>query len=85
MPDEFLLKSVVFKLISKEISRAEHEYMNIHSPINAVATALFIRLNWVIFNLQRQEQLGSEKLNIKSVAVVVHLLGMNSESIINTE
>ncbi len=32
MPDAFLLKSVVFKLISKEISRAEHEYMNIHPP-----------------------------------------------------
>ncbi len=32
MPDGFLLKSVVFKLISKEISRAEHEYMNIHPP-----------------------------------------------------
>ncbi len=30
LPDEFLLKSVVFKFISKEISRAEHEYMNIH-------------------------------------------------------
>ena len=29
MPDGFLLKSVVFKLISKEISRAEPEYMNI--------------------------------------------------------
>ena len=40
MPDGFLLKSVVFKLISKEISRAEHEYMNIHPPINALATAL---------------------------------------------
>ena len=26
MPDGFLLKSVVFKFISKEISRAEHEY-----------------------------------------------------------
>ena len=32
MPDGFLLKSVVFKLISKEISWAEHEYMNIHPP-----------------------------------------------------
>ena len=32
MPDGFLLKSVVFKLISKEISRADHEYMNIHPP-----------------------------------------------------
>ena len=32
MPDEFLLKSVVFRLILKEISRAEHEYMNIHPP-----------------------------------------------------
>ena len=40
MPDGFLLKSVVFKLISKEISRADHEYMNIHPPINALATAL---------------------------------------------
>ena len=41
MPNEFLLKSVVFKLISKEISRAEHEYMNIPPPppINALATA----------------------------------------------
>ena len=27
---ECLSKSVVFKFISKEISRAEHEYMNIH-------------------------------------------------------
>ena len=32
MPDKFLLKSVVLKLISKEISRAEHEYMNIPPP-----------------------------------------------------
>ncbi len=44
MPDGSLLKSVVFKLISKEISRAEHEYMNIHPPppppINALATVL---------------------------------------------
>ena len=43
MPDEFLLKSVVFKFISNEISQAEHEYMNIHPPpptINAPATAL---------------------------------------------
>ena len=42
MPDGFLLKSVVFKLISKENSRAEHEYMNIPPPppINALATAL---------------------------------------------
>ncbi len=42
MPDGFLLKSVVFKLISKEISRAEHEYMNIHPPINALGTALIM-------------------------------------------
>jgi hypothetical protein len=33
MPDEFLLKSVVFKLISKDISRAEYEYMNIHPQL----------------------------------------------------
>ena len=30
--DGFLLKSVVFKLFSKEISRAEHEYMNTPPP-----------------------------------------------------
>ena len=43
MPDGFLLKSVVFKFISKEISRAYHEYMNTPpppSPMNALATAL---------------------------------------------
>ncbi len=43
MPDGFLLKSVVFKLISKEISRADHQYMNIQPPsppITALATAL---------------------------------------------
>ncbi len=48
MPDEFLLKSVVFKLISKEISRAEQEYMNIPPPpppaINALAMALAIKV-----------------------------------------
>ncbi len=38
MLDEFLLKSVVFKLILKEISRAEHEY-------NALATALHSKLD----------------------------------------
>ncbi len=32
--------SVVFKFISKEISRAEHEYMNIHPSINALVSAL---------------------------------------------
>ncbi len=32
MPDEFVLKSVVFQFISKEISRDEHEYMIIHPP-----------------------------------------------------
>ena len=31
LPDEFLLKSVVFKFISNEIRRAEHEYTNIHN------------------------------------------------------
>ena len=36
MPDKFLLKSVVFKLISKEISRAEHEYMNIHPLMDVI-------------------------------------------------
>ena len=35
LPDGFLLKSVVFNIISKEICRAEHKYMNIHpTPLN---------------------------------------------------
>ncbi len=34
MPDGFLLKSVAFRLISKEIRRAEHEYKNIPPPPN---------------------------------------------------
>ena len=34
------LVSFEMKLISKEVSRAEPEYMNIHTPINALATAL---------------------------------------------
>ena len=41
MPDGFLLKSFFLKLISKEISRIEHEYMTPPPPpINALATAL---------------------------------------------
>ena len=42
LPDEFHLKSAVIKLISKEIRRAEHEYMNIHPPppINALVSPL---------------------------------------------
>ncbi len=32
LPDGFLLKSVVFKLISNEISGADHEYMSIPPP-----------------------------------------------------
>jgi hypothetical protein len=32
LPDEFLLNFFIFKFISKEIRRAEHEYMNIHPP-----------------------------------------------------
>ncbi len=40
LPDEFLLKSVVFNLISKEISRAEHLYMSIHPPPSPINTDL---------------------------------------------
>ena len=32
LPDEFRLKSVVFKFVSKDIRRVEQEYMNIHPP-----------------------------------------------------
>ena len=36
------LTSFKINFISKETSRAEPEYMNIHPPINVLATALFI-------------------------------------------
>ena len=61
MPDEFLLKSVVFKQISKEISRAEHEYMNIPPPpppINALATALEMLLVIRCFEINYHEHRG---------------------------
>ena len=55
--EKVFIKSVIFKIISKEISRAEHEYMNIHPPppINPLAMALLLNrlgvkldenLNW---------------------------------------
>ena len=45
LPNKFLLKSVVFKFISKEISWVEDKYMNIHTPppppqINTLVSAL---------------------------------------------
>ena len=46
--------SFVLKLISKEISRTEHEYMNIHPPINVLATAL------IQFVSKRRPTLGSK-------------------------
>ena len=53
LPEEFLLKSVVFKFISKEISRADHEHMNIQHPpphpppppINALVRPLSLSSN----------------------------------------
>ena len=38
------LVSFEIKLISKEVSRAEPEYMNIHPPISVLATALKLSL-----------------------------------------
>ena len=32
LPDQFLFKLINLNLISKETSRAEHEYMNKHPP-----------------------------------------------------
>ena len=42
-PAPLAIVSFEIKLISKEVSRAEPEYMNIHPPppISALATALF--------------------------------------------
>ena len=41
------LASFEINFISKETSRAEHEYMNIHPPINALATALGRGFNFI--------------------------------------
>ena len=41
LPYEFILKSVVFKFISKEISPTEHEYVNFAFSMNALATGQF--------------------------------------------
>ena len=54
MSDEFLLKSVVFKFISEEISRTEHEHMNIHTPtpistlVSPQITALKIDIQYLL-------------------------------------
>ena len=42
LPDKFLFKSNSNWSIWNEICRAKHEYMNIHPPINVLATALLI-------------------------------------------
>ncbi len=75
MPDGFLLKSVVFKLISKEISRAEHEYMNIHPPppppINALATALIQpRLLQSLCNFAQYKIIGQAFMRILKKSLV---------------
>ncbi len=67
MPDGILLKSAVFKLVSKEISRADHEYMNIHPPLppqleslgNTTATSLKTCSITIAFTL---EDKGDHKL-----------------------
>ncbi len=47
-----------FKFISKEISRAEHEYMNIHPPpppqINALVSPLAILTAKIRFDSSKQ-------------------------------
>ena len=43
LPDEFFWNQLSLQLISKEIRRAEREYMNMrHPPINALVTALIV-------------------------------------------
>ena len=39
-PTNFFWNQLSLQLISKEIRRAEREYMNMHPPINALVTAL---------------------------------------------
>ena len=39
LPDRFLFKLIQKQLIAKEIHWAEHKYMNIHTPINALVDA----------------------------------------------
>ena len=52
LPNELLLKSVVFKSISKEISRAEHEYEYIPPPPLIVLRPLVLRMKFQRFNLK---------------------------------
>ena len=55
LPDEFLLKSTVMtNWFSKEIRRAEREYMNIYPPppINALVTALPVFVQFDLYYSQ---------------------------------
>ena len=45
LPDGFLLKSVVFNFISKEIRPAKHEYMNIHPPPPPLLSAYHVTIH----------------------------------------
>ncbi len=86
LPDEFLLKSVVFKFISREISRAEHEYMNIQRPpppfppIKALVSpmhflnGLYRQTNYLFINLQYSlNRCKTQKNNRKVLALDVNL------------
>ena len=50
LPDEFILKSVVLGFVSKEISRAEHEYL--YSPPPPTLGKLYIVKAYGSWNLK---------------------------------
>ena len=71
LPNESLLKSVVFKFISKEISQAEHKYMNIQPPpppprINALVTPLFSDLS--VVNIEACSLEDNDKLRLGNLS-----------------
>ena len=59
LPDEFLLKSIVFRFISKEISREKHDYMIIPPPLALVsalpkqASISFIHITYINWRASR--------------------------------
>ena len=74
LPDEFLLKSVVSKFISKEISRAEHEYEYTTPPpprINALVTPL--QAARMFDELEVQQNMHVYSLNSLSLFQIVEI------------
>ena len=67
LPDQFLSKLINLNLISKETSRAKHEYMNKHPPpppINVLATAVMIKRTLYFLSRLAQEKIIIHSMDI---------------------